>query len=54
MSHARSGAFVRALRIVSLGAIDFGLLVDGAVIIVENAVRRLGEARRERGAPLDG
>ena len=30
---------------MSLGAIDFGLIVDGAVIIVENAVRRLGEAR---------
>ena len=41
-------------NLMSLGAIDFGLIVDGAVIIVENAVRRLGEARREKGAPLDG
>src|SRR4029078_4716764 len=32
-------------NLMSLGAIDFGLIVDGAVIIVENAVRRLGEAR---------
>ena len=30
---------------MSLGAIDFGLMVDGAVIIIENAVRRLGEAQ---------
>src|SRR5213075_1059968 len=35
------------------GAIDFGLIVDGAVIIVENAVRRLAEARRSKAAPLD-
>ncbi|MBE2251923.1 MAG: efflux RND transporter permease subunit [Myxococcus sp.] len=36
-------------NLMSLGAIDFGLLVDGAVIIVENAVRRLAE--RQAGAP---
>ena len=34
---------------MSLGAIDFGLIVDGAVIIVENAVRRLSEAQRDAG-----
>ena len=39
-------------NLMSLGAIDFGLIVDGAVIIVENAVRRLGEARSQRGADL--
>ncbi|GIV12621.1 MAG: cation efflux system protein [Fimbriimonadales bacterium] len=33
-------------NLMSLGAIDFGLLVDGAVIIVENTVRRLAEAIR--------
>lgn len=38
-------------NLMSLGAIDFGLMVDGAVIIVENAVRRLTEAQRGR-APL--
>jgi heavy metal efflux system protein len=32
-------------NLMSLGAIDFGLIVDGAVIIVENSVRRLAEAR---------
>jgi cobalt-zinc-cadmium resistance protein CzcA len=40
-------------NLMSMGAIDFGLIVDGAVIIVENAVRRLGEARRARGKALD-
>lgn len=41
-------------NLMSLGAIDFGLLVDGAVIIVENAVRRLGEERRRLGRELEG
>ena len=31
---------------MSLGAIDFGLIVDGAVVLVENVVRRLVRARR--------
>jgi cobalt-zinc-cadmium resistance protein CzcA len=31
-------------NLMSLGALDFGLIVDGAVIIVENCLRRLGEA----------
>ncbi|MBX3226737.1 MAG: efflux RND transporter permease subunit [Labilithrix sp.] len=35
-------------NLMSLGAIDFGLIVDGAVIIVENAARRLSE----RAGPL--
>jgi cobalt-zinc-cadmium resistance protein CzcA len=30
-------------NLMSLGAIDFGLIVDGAVVLVENIVRRLGE-----------
>jgi cobalt-zinc-cadmium resistance protein CzcA len=34
-------------NLMSLGAIDFGLVVDAAVIIVENCVRRLAERRRE-------
>ena len=41
-------------NLMSLGAIDFGLLVDGAVIIVENAVRRLGERQRTSDTPLTG
>jgi len=39
-------------NLMSLGALDFGLIVDGAVIIVENAVRRLAEAQRQ-GGPQD-
>jgi cobalt-zinc-cadmium resistance protein CzcA len=36
-------------NLMSLGALDFGLIVDGAVIIVDNCLRRLGEA--SRGTP---
>ena len=32
-------------NLLSLGAMDFGIIVDGAVIVVENVFRRLGEAR---------
>ncbi|HSM32410.1 MAG TPA: CusA/CzcA family heavy metal efflux RND transporter [Woeseiaceae bacterium] len=39
-------------NLMSLGALDFGLIVDGAVIIVENCLRRLGIAQQERGSPL--
>ncbi|WP_281558840.1 CusA/CzcA family heavy metal efflux RND transporter [Thalassomonas sp. RHCl1] len=31
-------------NLMSLGALDFGLLVDGAIIIVENCMRRLSQA----------
>jgi len=37
-------------NLMSLGALDFGLIVDGAVIIVENCLRRLGEAGRRAEA----
>ena len=40
-------------NLMSLGAVDFGLIVDGAVIIVENAARRLSEAQHRSVAPLD-
>ncbi|WP_420466264.1 efflux RND transporter permease subunit [Panacagrimonas sp.] len=36
-------------NLMSLGALDFGLIVDGAVIIVENCLRRLSEQSAERG-----
>ena len=36
-------------NLMSLGALDFGLIVDGAVIIVENCVRRLAEAQHKNG-----
>jgi cobalt-zinc-cadmium resistance protein CzcA len=35
-------------NLMSLGALDFGLIVDGAVIIVENCLRRLSEASHGR------
>jgi cobalt-zinc-cadmium resistance protein CzcA len=41
-------------NLMSLGAIDFGLIVDAAVIIVENCVRRLSETRRKLGRALTG
>ena len=34
-------------NLMSLGSLDFGLIVDGAVIVVENAVRRRAEAQHE-------
>jgi cobalt-zinc-cadmium resistance protein CzcA len=39
-------------NLMSLGAIDFGLIVDGAVIIVENCIRRLAEKQHHLGRPL--
>jgi len=39
-------------NLMSLGALDFGLIVDGAVIIVENTIRRLAEAQRAQGGIL--
>lgn len=39
-------------NLMSLGALDFGLIVDGAVIIVENCLRRLGEAQHRQGRLL--
>lgn len=40
-------------NLMSLGALDFGLIVDGAVIIVENCLRRFGEAQHSLGRLLD-
>ncbi|WP_160154717.1 efflux RND transporter permease subunit [Microbulbifer sp. ALW1] len=39
-------------NLMSLGALDFGLIVDGAVIIVENAVRRLSQECQRHGGAL--
>ena len=50
------------IGLLSIGAIDFGIIVDGAVIMAENLARRLGESGRHdargtlaviRGAALD-
>jgi heavy metal efflux system protein len=39
-------------NLMSLGALDFGLIVDGAVIIAENCLRHLAERQREFGRAL--
>ena len=39
-------------NLMSLGALDFGLIVDGAVIIVENCIRRLSESQKRTGTVL--
>ncbi len=40
-------------NLMSLGALDFGLIVDGAVIIVENSIRRLALAQKAKGGGLN-
>jgi heavy metal efflux system protein len=47
------GAGVSA-NLMSLGALDFGIIIDGAVVIVENCIRRLGLAQAAAGRPLTG
>jgi heavy metal efflux system protein len=39
-------------NLMSLGAVDFGLIVDGAVVIVENVVRQLGLRQHQLGRRL--
>ncbi|MDC2857768.1 CusA/CzcA family heavy metal efflux RND transporter [Delftia sp. DT-2] len=39
-------------NLMSLGALDFGIIIDGAVVIVENCVRRLAHAQEARGRSL--
>ena len=39
-------------NLMSLGALDFGLIVDGAVIITENSLRHLAERQHEKGRLL--
>lgn len=41
-------------NLMSLGAIDFGIIVDGAVVLVENLMRRLGQRQHELGRRLTG
>jgi cobalt-zinc-cadmium resistance protein CzcA len=45
-------AFKVSGNLMSLGAIDFGLIVDGAVVMVENAVRRLSHVQ-DKDSPKD-
>ena len=39
-------------NLMSLGALDFGIIIDGAVVIVENCVRRLAHAQAAAGRTL--
>ncbi|MFX5328520.1 efflux RND transporter permease subunit, partial [Acinetobacter baumannii] len=39
-------------NLMSLGALDFGLVVDGAIVVVENTLRLMGEAQRLKGREL--
>jgi len=53
------GAFVGMVyaglsgNLMSLGAIDFGLIVDGSVVMIENVVRRVAEHRRDHPVAAD-
>ena len=44
--------FVVSGNLMSLGALDFGLIVDGSVIIIENCIRRLAERQHHEGRIL--
>ena len=39
-------------NLMSLGAVDFGLIIDGAVVMVENIVRHLADRQHKLGRPL--
>lgn len=41
-------------NLMSLGAIDFGMIVDGAVVMMENSIHRLEERRQESGLAAVG
>src|SRR6516165_6036015 len=40
-------------NLLSLGALDFGMVVDGAVVMVENIVRHLNQPTKNLETPLD-
>lgn len=40
-------------NLMSLGAIDFGLIVDGSVVMIENLVRRLSEFAKQHGKAVE-
>ena len=44
--------FAIAASLLSLGAIDFGIIIDGSVVMTESNVRRLGDRARELGRDL--
>jgi heavy metal efflux system protein len=54
MLFAISGMVHRGIsgNLMSLGAIDFGIIVDGAVVMIENIIRRFAHRQRELGRLL--
>jgi cobalt-zinc-cadmium resistance protein CzcA len=52
MAAAGMNAFGIPANLMSLGALDFGLIVDGAIIIVENTLRRIAERQTHEGRAL--
>ena len=52
MSAIGMNAFGISGNLMSLGALDFGLIIDGAVIIVENTLRLLAQRQHREGRPL--
>ncbi len=40
-------------NLMSLGALDFGMIVDGAIVIVENSLRLMTQRRADKGSDLD-
>lgn len=52
MSAIGMNAFGISGNLMSLGALDFGLIIDGAVIIVENTLRRLAARQHQQGRTL--
>ncbi|MBC7452933.1 MAG: CusA/CzcA family heavy metal efflux RND transporter [Massilia sp.] len=52
MSAIGMNAFGISGNLMSLGALDFGLIIDGAVIIVENTLRRLAQRQHREGRLL--
>jgi cobalt-zinc-cadmium resistance protein CzcA len=40
-------------NLLSLGALDFGMVVDGAVVMVENIIRHLGHAETSHQTPME-
>ncbi len=45
--HARG----MSANLISMGAVDFGIIVDGAVVIIESIVSRMGDAHSDKGVP---
>src|SRR5262249_43087790 len=53
MAAAGMNALGVPANLMSLGALDFGLIIDGAIIIVENTLRRIAERQKCLGRALD-